>query len=353
MRLESKHWEAFFIGGENGLFSIESTSSGIDKNKLLSTQGDIPYITRTNSRNGIDSFIGTRQSQQFKKNYGNVITIGLDTQTIFYQSHDFLTGQNIQILSSKYLNKEVAMFVIPLLNIQMEKFNWGGNGATLTRLNRTKIMLPVNEEFNPDWEFMEKYIKQETELIIRKLLNTLERKKNLNIEGSTISGWREFWLDQILDIKSGTRLTKSNQTSGNRPFIGASDNNNGITNFISNTNKSLDSNVLGVNYNGSVVENFYHPYEALFSDDVKRLHLKNERYRNKYVYLFLKQVILQQKIKYTYGYKFNAKRMSRQKIMLPVYNNGQVAYKYMEDIMIKFENEHLNAIFTYYSPYRE
>ena len=34
---------------------------------------------------------------------------------------------------------------------------------------------------------------------------------------------------------------------------------NGITNFVSNSNDSLDSNVLGVNYNGSIVENFYHP----------------------------------------------------------------------------------------------
>ena len=40
---------------------------------------------------------------------------------------------------------------------------------------------------------------------------------------------------------------------GNIPFIGATDSNNDITNFVSNTNVSHDKNVLGVNYNGSVV----------------------------------------------------------------------------------------------------
>ena len=66
---------------------------------------------------------------------------------------------------------------------------------------------------------------------------------------------------------------------------------------------SIKDNVI-VNYNGSVVENFYHPYSALFSDDVKRLHLKNVE-GNKYIYLFIKQCILKQKPKFEYGYKFN------------------------------------------------
>ncbi|NMA72743.1 MAG: restriction endonuclease, partial [Bacteroidales bacterium] len=84
--------------------------------------------------------------------------------------------------------------------------------------------------------------------------------------------WSEFWMEDIVSIGSGVRLTKANQEEGNRPFIGSSDSNNGVTEFVSNTNNSLDRNVLGVNYNGSVVENFYHPYEAIFSDDVKRIH---------------------------------------------------------------------------------
>lgn len=69
-----------------------------------------------------------------------------------------------------------ALFLIPLIKIQMEKFNWGGNGATLGRLARTKIMLPVNKKNKPDFEYMEQYIKNITYKKINQYLNYLEKK---------------------------------------------------------------------------------------------------------------------------------------------------------------------------------
>lgn len=115
--------------------------------------------------------------------------------------------------------------------------------------------------------------------------------------------WKEFYVDDIFTISPGKRLTKADMDSGNIPFIGATDSNNGITNWIATPNSSFDRNVLGVNYNGSVVENFYHSYGCVFSDDVKRLHLKSYA-DNKFVLLFCKVAILQQKVKYTYGYNY-------------------------------------------------
>ncbi|MCP3897389.1 restriction endonuclease subunit S, partial [Moraxella sp.] len=149
-------------------------------------------------------------------------------------------------------------------------------------------------------------------------------------------------------IKSGVRLTKSEMTRGDMPFIGATEFNNGITEFVSNTNASLDKNILGVNYNGSVVENFYHPYDCIFSDDVKRLELKNKDYANKWVYLFLKTAILQQKEKYQYGYKFNAQRMSKQTIMLPTDDNGEPNWAYMENMMKAVEMKKILQILQHY-----
>lgn len=116
------------------------------------------------------------------------------------------------------------------------------------------------------------------------------------------------------------------------PFIGATESNNGITNWTSTVNTSLDRNVLGVNYNGSVVENFYHGYTCVFSDDVKRLHLKTA-VDNKYVLLFFKTIILQQKKKYTYGYKFNENRMSRQKLLIPIDKDNSPDYTFMAAYM--------------------
>ena len=531
LKLTDVEWGEFFIGGSNGLFDITSTKSGIDKNKLNIDVGLIPYITRTDMQNGINMFITDKQNNRYNIDEGNVITIGLDTQTVFYQPTAFYTGQNIQVLRNNNLNKYTAMFIIPSIKIQMQKFNWGGNGATLGRLNRTRLILPINSQGQPNWQFMEDYIKQEQKQQAQKIidyydrklvdlagdvlgldkvkwktfklgdifdlvtksskgLNHLEknisdgisyvgatnrnngvldfvkRKENLIYSGNAIAfirngegsmgysvykkedfiasqditvgynqylneynakfittiadqvrgkynfgykrnqerlkreilvlpsdekgnpnfqymsdfvkkleldkaqevleyiyiyirvknileekvceiSWKDFWIEDVCDIKSGVRLTKANQEIGLRPFVGASDSDNGVTAFVSNKNKSLDANVLGVNYNGSVVENFYHPYEAIFSDDVKRLKWKDEIYGNKYTYLFLKQMILSQKIKYAYGYKFNGERMKRQKIMLPVTKSGLPDYDYMTSYMQKQELEQIFKILNY------
>ncbi len=339
--LKDVEWKEFTIGD---IFKIQSTSSGIDKDKLIAKIGKIPYITRSEKENGYDSFIGT-QDGKYKKNDANVITIGLDTQTVFYQPYEFYTGQNVQILTNSNLNKYNACFFIPLLKIQMEKFNWGGNGATLTRLKRSKILLPSNND-QPDYAFMEQYIRNIEEAKTKEynqyIANRIHEFKTAEkAVAFSEKKWAEFEIGYIFNIKSGKRLTKADMKKGQMPFIGASDSNNGITEYVSNLNISIDSNVLGVNYNGSVVENFYHPYKALFSDDVKRFSLKNHD-GNKYLYLFLKTLILKQKDKYQWGYKFNENRMLKQKILLPVDTKGEPDYLYMEQYMKQLEYNKLN-----------
>ena len=58
--------------------------------------------------------------------------------------------------------------------------------------------------------------------------------------------------------------------------------------------------------------------------------------------------VLQQKVKYTYGYKFNGQRMERQKILLPVNEEGRPDYEFMEQygkqIMLQKYQQYLNYI---------
>ena len=140
--------------------------------------------------------------------------------------------------------------------------------------------------------------------------------------------WDEFVLDDIFTTGAGKRLETRNKVEGMRPFIGATDNGNGVTGFVGNDNASKDSNVLGVNYDGTPCIAFYHPYECIFTDSVKRLHLKNQE-DNKFVLLFFTSIFAMQRVKYSYGYKFKEKRMHRQKLMLPVDDKGRPDYAYM------------------------
>ena len=166
-----KEWNSFRL---DDLFKIISTSSGIDKCKLINVKGNIPYITRTDINNGYSLFIG-KQDSKYKIDEDNVVTIGLDTQTVFYQQYQFYTGQNIQILRSDNINKYVALFIIPMIKILMQKFNWGGNGATLTRLKRSRIMLPVNSKGEPDYKYMEDYMRYLEQKKILQYLDYINR----------------------------------------------------------------------------------------------------------------------------------------------------------------------------------
>ncbi len=160
------------------------------------------------------------------------------------------------------------------------------------------------------------------------------------------STWTDRTLEEIFLILPGKRLESKNMIEGKTPFIGASELNNGITNFVSNHNISKDKNVLGVNYNGSVCIGFFHPYECIFSDDVKRFHFKDNN-DTKENFLFFITLIQLQKRKYNYAYKFNHSRMSRQKILIPCDENSNINYGKIKTFINNIEKTKLNKYIKY------
>jgi len=315
LELKNKEWKEFIF---EEIFDIESTSSGIDRNKLINKKGEIPYVTRSEKNNGYDSFV-CKQSVKYKTNNGNVITIGLDTQTVFYQPNEFYTGQNIQVLKCEKLNKEIAQFLIPLIKKQMEKFNWGGNGATLSRLRRSKLILPINVKGEPDFEFMEAFMKQKQHEKFEQYHNYITRRIKLLKDFKSVcpieeKEWGEFFIEDVTEIISGKDIYGSERIKGNIPYISSTANNNGIGHFVGNINSTKEAGCLSVNRNGSVGYSFYHPYEALFGNDCRKLRLKKP---NKHIGIFISQQISRQKGKYGYGYKMGTARLKRQKNYAP------------------------------------
>jgi len=351
LRLDNVEWKEFFIGGEEGLFNIRSTNSGIDKNKLLENTGDIPYVTRSNLNNGIDMFVGEKQDVGFNIDKGNVITIGLDTQTVFYQPKNFFTGQNIQIVENKFLNKEIALFLVPLLKIQMKKFSWGSTGATLTRLNRTKILLPVDSSGNPNWRFMEDYIRQEQKVQAQKIVNYYKQKiikYDLKILGLEDIEWKEFYLTKLFDIKRGNQNNMGACKNGDIPLVSARKVDNGYKSFISDNGKEIfEDNILTLNNDGDggVGIAFYQPHHMALDTHVTALIPKLPI--DKYSQLFLSRAITNQRDKFSHGYSINNSRLKKQRIILPANENGNPHWEYMRMFMKKIESEKISKVLEY------
>lgn len=338
-------WGEFFLGD---IFSINTKpSKGLNHLSKDDKKG-IPYVGATNRNNGVLDFVEKDSKLQYDGNCIAFIRNGEGSMGYsIYKRESFIATQDISVGYNENLNEYSAKFITTVADRVRGKYTFGYK-RNQARLKKEILTLPVDKEGNPNWTYMENFIKNIEQKQIKNVLKYLDEYIYIYIyimyNHFDKVEWKEFFLDEICNINSGVRLTKANMNEGKMPFIGATDSNNGITNFVSNTNRSLDKNVLGVNYNGSVVENFYHSYPCVFSDDVKRISFKDEQGQNKYCYMFLKQMILQQKEKYRYAYKFNGDRMARQKVMMPVDELGDIDFKFMNRYIASKEMKKLVAI---------
>lgn len=340
LNLQDKDWKEFIF---DEIFEIVSTSSGIDKNKVISKQGLIPYITRSDKHNGYDSFI-CEQDSKYKTDEANVITIGLDTQTVFYQPSKFYTGQNIQVLRFEELNYEIAQFLIPLIKNQMEKFSWGGNGATLTRLRRSKLVLPVNQKGEPDFEFMEAFMKEiEKERLVDYEFFIIKRLKELVTLEPVVSlsekSWSEFEIGKLFGLSQGKSkgLNHLIKTKSGINYLGATNINNGVLCQV-NHNDKLTHKGNGIafirNGEGSMGYSIYKIEDFIATSDISVGYNEN---LNRGVGLFITTVADKVRGKYNFGYKRSAARLKKERIMLPVNDKNEPDYEYMENYMKQIE----------------
>ncbi len=345
MKLSDREWREFYIGGKEGIFDITSTSSGIDKNKLILSDcfEHTPYITRTDINNGINQYIPEKQNIKYSLDEGNVITIGLDTQTVFYQSHKFYTGQNIQVLRHKKLNKYNALFIIPLLKVQMKKFNWGGNGATLGRLFRTKIILPINENNEPDYYFMEQYSKA----LMQKKLDSYREyaKRNLEqLEYKAIKSledkeWGEFEIGKLFKFQTGKSkgLNHLTKTTEGINYLGATNKNNGVLCQVENNETMIQKgNCIAFirNGEGSMGYSVYKKENFIATSDIT---VGYANFLNPYTGLFITTIADKVRGKYNFGYKRSDTRLKKEKILLPINEKNEPDYQYMEQYIKNIE----------------
>ena len=341
MTLTDREWKAFYISDEkdNGIFKLRASLSGIDKNKLVACkEPDIPYITRSDFNNGVAMFVGKEQKEKFKIDDGNVITIGLDTQTVFYQTHPFYTGQNIQVLYNEYLNKYVAKFIIPLLKMQVSKLSWGGNGATLGRLKRMQLLLPISDDGQPDYAFMEEFIKEREAVKRKQYLDYCQEQLKIFGGYSLIpladKHWKSFFIGEIFDYfvpgkSKGLNHLTEDVVSG-KSYIGATNRNNGVLSFVQEDKKLIQKgNAIGFikNGNGSAGYAIY-KYESFISTSDVIFAYAN--WLNKYIGLFIITCSDMSQEKYSHGYKWTKERLLKSGIMLPVNEYGLPDYEYME-----------------------
>ena len=339
------NWKEFVFGKE---FSIQSTNSGIDKNKLNQKEGDIPYITRSDLNNGMDMFV-TEQPLHYKVDEGNVITIGLDTQTVFYQPASFYTGQNIQIIRHAELDRYNAMFLIVTIKKLVEKFSWGSYGAPLTRLRKSRIYLPATDKGEIDFAFMSAFMKEVEQDILRTTLKFFKDRHIVN-NPKMWGGvkWKHFLIRDLFPILvpgKSKGLNHIKKVENGISYLGATNQNNGVLCFVT-TDKDLmqKGNCIAFirNGEGSMGYSVYKAEDFIATSDMT---LGYNEHLNKYIGTFITTVADRIRGKYNFGYKRSATRLTKEVLNLPANENGNPDWEYMDSYMRNVESEHILSYF--------
>lgn len=119
-------------------------------------KGKVPFIGSIDSNNGYREYIG-----QVPIHTGNTITVNYNGSVAeaFYQPKPFWASDDVNVLYPKFeMNQFIATFIASLIKMEKYRFNYGRKWH-MERMKISKIKLPISETGNPDYEFMERYIK--------------------------------------------------------------------------------------------------------------------------------------------------------------------------------------------------
>jgi hypothetical protein len=135
------------------LFQIER-GRGPRKSDLKG--GLVPFISSSDQENGVTGFTDTEPIHK-----GNVITVTRNGSVAeaFYQPTPFCSTEDVHIFNPKFeLNIYIAFFLVPLIRKEKYRYSYGRKWG-ITRMNESIIKLPINEKQEPDFIFMQKFIK--------------------------------------------------------------------------------------------------------------------------------------------------------------------------------------------------
>lgn len=320
--IDTSVWKEFCVGE---LFSCETTLGIPSKNDL--EDGNINYITRSAADNGSSGTCGNEDH----RNKGNCITIGAEGFVAFWQNDDFVAGNKVYALRHPNMNEINGLFVCSALNALSDRYSFA-DARVLDKIKVEIIKLPATSDGQPDWDYMESYMKavmEESEKSLENLKKADDTKHLIDV-----SGWGEFDITELFDMslpKGDLQVKKVDD--GDIPLITPSNFNNGMIQRISEHSKSTlyDKGSLTVDMFG----NAYYQEEDFFVTAHGHVNVLIPKMTlNVYTGTFLASTIRAMFFdKYGFNEMCTQKVLKAESIWLPVTSTGEPDWQYMEDYM--------------------
>lgn len=151
--LTEKNWEEFNL---NDIFPNIQRGKRLKKDDHK--KGKIPYVSSTALNNGIDGFVGNTNNVRVFSNCLTIANSGSVGAT-FYHPFSVIASDHVTKLENRKLNNFAYLFISTVSKRLSEKYSFNRE-INDNRIQKEKILLPVNSKKEPDYEYMENYIKK-------------------------------------------------------------------------------------------------------------------------------------------------------------------------------------------------
>ena len=324
-------------------------------------EGEIPLVSSGSFNNGICKYIDKGDGISELYDYG-LITIDMFGQS-FYQNKPFyaVSHGRVNILKPKFeINEQIGLFIASVMQkMYYEKYGFA-TMCSQTKLKKECIKLPINSQGEPDWVYMEDYMRN-LETTVSDSLTKLQSAKDSERKKIDTSSWGEFRLGKLLDLKTkdtkGTGLFNIvnsvayhgkdiEETDENTPdglnYVTRSKFNNGIKCKV--VKKDLYTiNPAGTISFGAENADFFYQTEEYITGN--KMYYIDTSALSKYSCAFLKSVL---EATFTANYSFSdgmiPARIYDEVIKLPIDINGESDWVYMEDYMRNLETTVSNSL---------
>lgn len=158
VKLSDRKWEKFQIK------KIFKTYTGGDLILSNIIQGNIPIVSHSSENNGVDSYTMEIENRPL---FDHTKSISLADRGTFFaarQKEDFYIGTRVkamvfwdEVFNNNTITPFAIDFIVTVINHERFRFSYGRNCTS--GLDNLEIKLPVDANGNPDYLFMDAYIK--------------------------------------------------------------------------------------------------------------------------------------------------------------------------------------------------
>ena len=183
-KIDTTYWKEFAL---DSLFDIVLSKGDIQAKRM--NEGDIPLVSSGKFNNGICAYIadGDGKAEIFN---ANVITTDMFGKSYFQDKPFYAVshGRVNMLLPRFEMNHYIGKYIVSILDASfLTRYSFSGM-CSQSQLKKEKVLLPAAPTGEPDWKYMEMYMRG-VEAITKEKISLLTKQKQERLQQNNITNY--------------------------------------------------------------------------------------------------------------------------------------------------------------------